>query len=211
MTADTRVVVADDHPIVRAGICQVISRDPQFTVVGEAEDGVQALAQIASLQPAIAVLDIRMPKLDGFGVAKEVRRLQLPVHLVFLTLHDAEDLLDAALELGARGYLLKASAVTEVLDGLRAVARGAHYVSPALSGLLLARPSVPSSMLDLLTPAERRVLREVADYKANKDIAAELFVQHRTIETHRANICRKLELRGPNALLRFALEHKADL
>lgn len=210
-TETTRLVIADDHPIVRAGMRQVIERDGAFTVAGEAGDGREALALIASLRPAIAVLDIRMPELDGFGVARELRRQQVPVLLVFLTLHDAEDLLDTALELGARGYLLKASAASEILDGLRTVSRGGHYVSPALTGRLLERRQPAPSALAQLTATERRVLRQIADYRSNREIAAELFVHHRTIETHRANICRKLELRGPNALLRFALEHKARL
>jgi DNA-binding NarL/FixJ family response regulator len=215
MPGEIRIVIADDHPIVRTGLRHAIERDPQFDVVAEANDGVEALAQITALRPAIGILDIRMPKLDGFGVAREVRKQDLPVKLVFLTLHDSEDLLDSALELGARGYLLKASAVTEIVDGLRTVAAGKRYVSPALTGHLLERhlsePPAVARGIEALTTAERRVLRMVADYKSNKEIAAELFVHHRTVETHRANICEKLDLRGHNALLRFALAHKPDL
>jgi DNA-binding NarL/FixJ family response regulator len=215
MASEIRIVIADDHPIVRSGLRQAIERDRHFEIVGEAGDGVEALAQITALRPAIVVLDIRMPRLDGFDVAREVRKQNLPVQLVFLTLHDSEDLLDSALELGARGYLMKASAVTEIVDGLRTVAAGKRYVSPALTGQLLERlpgqASSASSGLEALTVAERRVLRLVADYKSNKEIAAELYVHHRTVETHRANICEKLELRGHNALLRFALAHTADL
>jgi DNA-binding NarL/FixJ family response regulator len=215
MATSTRILIADDHPVVRSGLRLAIERDHQFTIVGEASDGADALAQITKLQPAIAVLDIRMPKLDGFAVAREVRQQKLPVDLVFLTLHDAEDVLDSALELGARGYLLKESALSEIIDGLRTVAAGKHFVSPALTGHLLERQAVPfgssRNAIAALTPAERRVLRLVADYKSNKEIAAALYVHHRTIETHRANICEKLELHGHNALLRFALAHMAEL
>ena len=213
MATETRIVIADDHPIVRSGLRQAIERDRQFTVVGEAADGTDALAQISALRPAIAILDIRMPGLDGFGVARELRKQNLPVHLVFLTLHDAEDMLDAALELGARGYLLKASALSEIIEGLRAVAAGRHFVSPSLTGHLLDRQQVTAAApaIESLTPSERRVLSLVADYKSNKEIGEVLFVHHRTVETHRANICQKLDLRGHNALLKFALAHKAEL
>src|SRR5262249_54897353 len=121
MTGEVAIVIADDHPIVRNGLREAIERDGQFAIAAEAGDGVEALARMIDLRPAIAVLDIRMPRLDGFAVARELRKQNIPVHLVFLTLHDAEDLLDAALDLGARGYLLKESALSEIVDGLRAV------------------------------------------------------------------------------------------
>jgi len=208
--AATRVVIADDHVLLRGGLRQAIERDRRFVVVGEADNGEDALAQIERQSPDVAVLDIRMPKLDGFGVAREVRARGLEVAVVFLTLHEDEALLDAALDLGARGYLLKAGALTEIVEGLQAVADGRHYVAQALTGRLIARriEAPAPSPLDRLTAAERRVLGLIAGYRSNKQIAAELFVHHRTIETHRANICQKLELRGHNALLRFALKYK---
>jgi DNA-binding NarL/FixJ family response regulator len=212
--AATRVVIADDHVLLRGGLRQAIEGDRRFVVVGEADNGEDALAQIDAQSPDIAVLDIRMPKLDGFAVARELRTRRPDVAVVFLTLHEDEALLDAALDLGARGYLLKASAVGEVIEGLLAVAEGKHYVAQALTGRLIERrmeAAARPSPLAALTPAERRVLARIADYRSNKQIAAELFVHHRTIETHRANISQKLELRGHNALLRFALAHKDEL
>src|SRR5262249_3467889 len=118
----SNIVIADDHALVRDGLRQAIERDARFVVVAEASDGQEALEQIQTHRPDVAVLDIRMPKLDGLAVARELRSRRIDVALVFLTLHDDEDLLDSALELGARGYLLKASAVPEIVDGLRAVA-----------------------------------------------------------------------------------------
>jgi DNA-binding NarL/FixJ family response regulator len=211
--AATRVVIADDHALIRDGLRQAIEGDRRFVVVGQADNGEDALAQIEAQRPDIAVLDIRMPKLDGFAVAREVRARVPEVAVVFLTLHEDEELLDAALDLGARGYLLKASAVTEIVEGLRAVADGKHYVAQALTGRLIERrmEAPAPSPLARLTAAERRVLGFIADYRSNKQMAAELFVHHRTIETHRANISQKLELRGHNALLRFALAHKDEL
>ena len=212
--AATRVVIADDHALLRGGLRQAIEDDRRFVVVGEADNGEDALAQIEAQSPDVAVLDIRMPKVDGFAVARELRVRRPEVAVVFLTLHDDEALLDAALDLGARGYLLKASAVTEIVEGLRAVADGKHYVAQALTGRLIERRRMggsASSPLARLTAAERRVLALIAEYRSNKQMAAELFVHHRTIETHRANICEKLELRGHNALLRFALKHKDEL
>jgi len=208
-----RVVIADDHELVRGGLRQAIEGDRQFVVVGEADNGDDALVQIDAQRPDIAVLDIRMPRLDGFAVAREVRTRCPGVAVVFLTLHDDEALLDAALDLGAKGYLLKAGAAAEVVVGLRAVAEGRHYVAQALTGRLIGRrlDTPAPSPLASLTPAERRVLGLIADYRSNKQMAAALFVHHRTIETHRANICEKLDLRGHNALLRFALAHKDEL
>jgi len=212
----SNIVIADDHALVRDGLRQAIERDARFVVVAEASDGQEALEQIQTHRPDVAVLDIRMPKLDGLAVARELRSRRIDVALVFLTLHDDEDLLDSALELGARGYLLKASAVPEIVDGLRAVADGNHYVSSALTGHLIGRRASSHAKSEVarignLSPAERRVLRLLAEYQSNQEIAEQLFVHRRTVQTHRANICQKLDLRGHNALLRFALEHKHEL
>lgn len=217
MANEIRIVLADDHPIVRSGLRLTIESDPQLRVVAEASDGQEALAQIQTHQPAIAVLDIDMPKLDGFGVARELRKARLAIEIVFLTLHSAEDLFNEAMDLGAKGYILKESAVTEIVHGIKSVASGQYFVTPALTTHLLNRrhrtqqltEKVPG--LTSLTPTEQRILQLVAAYKSSKDIAEELFIHYRTVENHRTNICQKLGLSGHNALLKFALQHKDEL
>ncbi len=135
------MVIADDHPVVRRGLRQTIEADPRLKVVAEAGDGEAALAQIQELKPAIAVVDVDMPRLDGLGVAREIRKKRLPVDIVFLTMHGQEDLFHAAMDLGTKGYLLKDSALTEIVKALRAVAEGNYYVTPSLTAHLLQRRS----------------------------------------------------------------------
>lgn len=218
MVPELEIVIADDHPIVRQGLRQTVEREEGLKVVGEAADGLTALALIRSLAPAVAILDIDMPKLDGFGVARTVREQELSVEIIFLTVHAEEDFFKAALELGARGYVLKDSAVTDIVAAIRAVLAGQYYSSPALTTYLVkgtgsARRQAQDdeSPLSSLTSTERRVLSLIAEYRTSKEIAAELFISPRTVETHRANICNKLNLRGNHALMKFALAHKSEL
>lgn len=217
MKTDIRVIVADDHPIVRQGLRQVIEADPQLKVVAEAGDGQTALDMMQTLQPEIAVLDIDMPEMDGFAVARALREQQLNTAVIFLTIHREEDLFNEALDVGARGYVLKDSATTDIVAGIRAVARGEHYTSPALTSSLINRRQRAAGLrqqnptLNDLTTAERRILQLIADYKTSREIADELCISYRTVETHRTNICQKLGLHGSHALMKFALAHKTEL
>ena len=217
MTQEIRLVIADDHPVARKGLRQIIEEEADLRVVAEATDGEAALMLIEKLQPHVAVLDLDMPKLDDFAVASEIRKRNLTVKLLFLTIHSEMDLLHRAMDLGAMGYILKESALIEIVNGIRSVAAGRPFVSPSMTaGLIQHRARAQA--LDRNTPAlvnltvsERRILAMVAQGKPTKVIAAELFVDPRTVETHRASICHKLHLSGSNSLLRFALEHKSEL
>lgn len=217
MTNETRIVIADDHPVLRQGLRQLIESDAQFKVVAEAADGEAALAALTALRPQIAVLDIEMPKLNGFGLARAIREQNLPTEIIFLTMYKEEEFFNEALDLGVKGYLLKDSAVTDILACIRAVTAGQHYITPAISAYLLNRQARHAALskqrpgLNDLTPTERRVLKLIAENKTSKEIAAALFVSYRTIENHRANICQKLALRGSHALIKFAFEHKSQL
>ena len=217
MNNEIQIVMADDHPIVRQGLRQTIEADAALKIVAEAGDGKTALAQIVQHQPAVAVLDIDMPEQDGFSVARAVRQQKLGVEIVFLTIHRDEEVFQAAIDLGAKGYVLKDSAVTDIVAAIKAVAAGQPYISPQLSAYLLKRRQRADALnarkpgLEDLTPTERRILKLIAEDKTSKEIAEELFISHRTVETHRANISRKLELHGHLALVKFALEHKAHL
>jgi len=217
MESEIKIIIADDHPIVRQGLRQTVESDAGLKVVAEAGDGREALAKIKELKPQVAVLDIQMPALDGFGVARAVRDEGLAVELVFLTVYRDEEVFNAALDLGVKGYVLKDSAVSDIVACVRAVAAGAHYASPSLTSHLVSRGRRAAALaqerpgLAALTPTERHVLRLIADYKTSKEIAAELFVSPRTVETHRNNICQKLDLHGSHALMKFALAHKSEL
>jgi len=217
MANEIHIVLADDHPIVRRGLRLTIESDPVLRVVAEANDGQEALEQIRTLRPTLAVMDISMPRLDGLGVAKELQKSRLAVGIVFLTLHGEEDLFHEAMDLGAKGYILKESAVTEIVNGIKSVAGGQYFVTPSLTHHLLHRRQRGQQLrealpgLSSLTPTEHRILQLVAGYKSSKEIAAELFIHYRTVENHRTNICQKLGLSGHNALLKFALQQKSAL
>ncbi len=214
----TRILVADDHPIFLRGLAQIIETDVAFTIVAEASHGEQALQLIREEQPDIAVLDINMPQKDGFQVVNEMRSQGFSgTKIVFLTMYDDESYLDSALDLGVSGYLLKENATGEVLHCLRAILNGRLYISPTLSGYLVARQKQREALLqkvsglNALTPSERKILRLLARGLTSRDMAATLHISIRTVQNHRNNICRKLDLRGHNKLLEFAIQHKSEL
>jgi DNA-binding NarL/FixJ family response regulator len=217
MNSKQRILIADDHPLSRAGLRHVVESKSEFQVVSEADDGESALATIKQEQPDIAVLDINMPKMDGLAVAQALQTEKLDTAVVFLTMYREPKIFDRAIELGAKGYVLKDCAAHEIVACLHAVAAGQHYVSPELTTHLLMRNRSPkpngelAKGIDKLSPAERRVLRLLADYKTSKQIAEDLFISRRTVENHRSNICQKLDIQGSHALMKFALEHKDSL
>ncbi len=217
MQTEIRIVIADDHPIFRRGLRNLIESDPKLKIVGEAEDGESALEHIRTFRPQVAVLDVAMPARDGFEVIRAVREEGLATAVIFLTMHQDERFFNAALDRGAKGYVLKDSAVNDILASIKAVAAGQNFISPALSTYLLNRNARSAFLvaqkpsLNTLTDSERRVLQLIAANKTSREIAGELHVSIRTVEKHRANICQKLELRGSHALLNFALDHKSEL
>jgi DNA-binding NarL/FixJ family response regulator len=215
MAERIRIVLADDHPVVLKGLKMLVEEDRRNIVVGEAPNGEKALACIRDLQPDLAILDIDMPKLDGFAIAREMGRLKLPTKIIFLTLHDDEKVFDAAMKLGVKGYLLKESAMQEIAAAIESVISEGTYISSAIAAQVMKRrhqvPPSADSMLGRLTPTERKILKMIAAGKASKEIADELSIHYRTVENHRVNACRKLGIEGTNALLRFALQHKESL
>jgi DNA-binding NarL/FixJ family response regulator len=215
METRVRILIVDDHPIAREGLRLAIEADPRLEVVAEASSGRTALEEVVRVGPTIVVLDIDMPDLDGFAVARAIRQQRLPVDIVFLTVHRDEAYFEEALQLGAKGYVLKDAATTDIVRGLRAVAAGEHYMSPALTSYLVKhrrRPGPPPRAdVAVLTQTERRILALLAEYKTSREIGTALGISYRTVQTHRANICVKLELQGSYALMKFALDHKAEL
>lgn len=210
------VVIADDHPLFRKGLADVIGGDPAFRIVAELADGEAALAAITRFTPALAVLDINMPKKTGLDVAEAARLGGLATAIVILTMHDEPEVLRRALDLGALGYVLKDSAATDIISCLHMVSTGRSWVSPQAAGQLMGKSGGKPlaggiAGIDGLTPAERRVLKLVAQDESTDAIAATLGISPKTVEHHRSHIIGKLGLKGPNALLRFALENRHKL
>jgi DNA-binding NarL/FixJ family response regulator len=214
MVADMiRILIADDHPLMRRGLRMSVEDEESLQVVAEASDGESALAQIEELRPDIALLDIDMPKLNGLNVAVQISERKLSTKIIFLTFHSSEDLFRSALSLGVRGYILKDSAVEEVVAGIRAVSEGRPYLSSAITADLLQPGNKPKPLVSNLTPSEHRIMNLIVLGKTSKEIGAELSIHYRTVENHRTNISRKLSLNGEgsNALLRFALQNKTSV
>lgn len=210
-----RVLLADDHPVVRRGLKATIEDDEHLQVIAEAADGNDALRLIEEIHPAVAILDIDMPGLNGLGVAREVTQRSLKTRIIFMTFHADEDLMRAAMDVGGKGYLLKGSETEEVCAAIHAVNAGRTYIGSTMAAVLLnqkAETAGSTSLnLKVLTLTEKKVLRLIADGLSSKEIGDELGIHYRTVENHRTNMCRKLEIEGANALARFALQHRAAL
>ena len=211
------LVIADDHPLFRNGLRDAIEPQEQFSILAEAGDGKSALNAIQELQPQIAILDIQMPQMSGLEVAQKIHLENLPVSVIILTMFDDEDVFNKAMEYGVMGYILKESATLDIMYGITKVAQGEYYISPRLaipSQRKAQSPTQPNQQnigLSSLTPTEQRVLHLIAEKKSTREIAETLFISPRTVENHRANICRKLNLGGSFSLLRFAIENQKDL
>jgi len=207
-----RVLVADDHVVVREGIRHVLAGAPDFDVVAEAGDGDETLALVERFVPDVVVLDITMPGKTGLEVTAELRKRFPAVRILILSMHEHSEYVMEAVRLGAHGYVLKDSGPAELRAAVRAVHEGAGFFSPGIAKRLTAAlqgdgpPSGPRASLEALTARERDVLLGVAAGRTNKQIAAELGISHRTVETHRESLMRKLELRSIAELTRFALE-----
>jgi DNA-binding NarL/FixJ family response regulator len=217
MEIKIKIIMADDHPIVRQGLRRMIETDKSIEILAEADEGEAALKLISENEPDVAVLDIDMPKMDGFAVARELKKMNLPIEVIFLTMYSEEEMFQAAMDLGVKGYILKDGAVNDIVAAIKAVATGRPFISPALSVLLLKRRKRIEELereqpgLHSLSPTEKRILKLIAEEKSSREIGEELFISHRTVETHRANICRKLNLQGTLSLVRFAVSHKSEL
>jgi DNA-binding NarL/FixJ family response regulator len=208
-----RVLLADDHPVVRRGLKSTIEEDDRLRVIAEAADGSEALRQIVELKPAVAIVDIDMPVLNGLGVARELSAQNIETRIIFMTFHANEELMRAAMDVGGKGYLLKGSETDEIAAAIHAVVAGRTYIGSTMAAVLLKQSTDATRPLDvsILTPTEKKILRLIADGLSSKEIGDELSIHYRTVENHRTNMCRKLNIEGANALARFALQHRAAL
>lgn len=210
------LLIADDHPLFRRGLRDVIEQEEGLAVVAEAGTGDDALEAIERLRPDIAVLDYRMPGMNGLDLARALAERGSPVAVIMLTMVDEGEMFRKAIELGVMGYILKESAVQEIIRGIRAVSKGEPYYSPALASRALRDTSrlqgsdTGSDSFGLLTRMELKVLALIAEYKSTPEIAEALSISPRTAENHRSHICSKLAISGRYALMRYALAHKRE-
>jgi DNA-binding NarL/FixJ family response regulator len=217
MKQEISIIIADDHPLLRRGVKELIEEQEGWQVVGEASDGEKALELVKKFKDAILIIDIMMPKMNGFEVAKAMRENKLSNNIIILSMHNKESFFDHAMDLGILGYVIKDSTDTEIIDAIKNVSAGKYYLSPSVSGLAVKRSQYFVSGSDdvigisRLTVTERKILKMISENMSTKDIANKLFVSIHTVERHRANICQRLDLHGTNVLLRFALEHKEIL
>lgn len=211
------VLIADDHPVFRRGLRDIIEEDGRYAVVAECSSGDEVPDAVNRLRPRVAVLDIEMPRLGGLEAALLLRHHGSETALVFLTMHDTEPMFRRAHDLGAMGYVLKDSALCDIVAAIDSAVLGRFFCSAPLAAYLDPRRidaeemASPIAGLPLLTPAERRVLLLIAENRTTGEIAEALSVSCRTVEGHRAHITRKLGLSGTHSLLRFALLHRDHL
>ncbi|MBX7172454.1 MAG: response regulator transcription factor [Pyrinomonadaceae bacterium] len=209
-----KIITADDHPIFRRGLCSVIETDSNLEIIGEAGNGEEVLQILQTQTADVVILDINMPGMDGIATARVLHRDFPKIKMIFLTLEKDREIVNALKTLKVKGYLLKDSAVLEIVNCINQVVAGRIFISPEITDLLMSsleEESVETDkilLISKLTPTETRILRLMADSKTNKEIAEELFISVRTAENHRANMCNKLNLSGNHSLFKFALENK---
>jgi two-component system response regulator NreC len=207
----TRVVLADDHTLMRAGLRVLLEREPDIAVVGEAEDGRQTMDLMESLRPEVLVLDIAMPNMNGIEAARQIVAKYPEIAVVILSMHSDESYVLRALKAGVRAYLLKDSAELDLVRAIRAVRNGKAFFSPAVGKTLLEdyvrqlRQRGEEDSYELLTAREREILQLIAEGKSNKDIANLLNLSPYTVETHRAHILQKLGLHTVPDLMLYAV------
>jgi two-component system response regulator NreC len=199
------IVLADDHVLVRQGLKSLLEREGHL-VVGEASEGKQALSQVHSLRPDIAILDISMPILNGLNAAREISKSFPKTSTILLTQHDEDQYISEALEAGVKGYVLKSQVASDLLEAIRQVSRGQVYLSPGVSRAVMeAYRSKSERSRDPLTLRERQVLQLIAEGKSTKEVAALLGISVKTAESHRTRLMQKLDIHETASLVRYAV------
>ena len=207
-----RIVIAEDHTILREGLRMLLSSNPAFEVVGEAQDGLEAIRSVESLKPDLILMDLSMPRMNGVGAIQEIKKQSPSTKILVLTVHKTEEHILTTLKTGADGYILKDATHSELMLAIENIFSGRSYLSPGISekvieGYLEGRKSVKSSTSwDTLTQREREILKMIAEGYKNKDIADYLCISAKTVEKHRANLMKKLDLHSASSLTAFAME-----
>ena len=212
MTNSIDVLIAEDHPIFRRGLVEIVNSEPSMTVIANLSNGMNVTTVAKNCNPDIILLDIDMPMKSGLEVATDLQAENSPAKVIFLTSNSSYEIFSKAIAAGAKGYILKDNAIEDTVNCIRLVAQGKMYVSPSLSGYLINDYKAPkndtlATLKDKLTPSEFKILNLIAAHKTSKVISEELFISPKTVENHRTNISKKLELSGANSLLKFVLLH----
>jgi DNA-binding NarL/FixJ family response regulator len=209
-----RILVADDHELVRRGILGLLRAQRRWKIAGEAASGLEAVEQAKRLRPDVIILDIGMPTFDGLEATRQIRKAAPKTEIIILTMHDSNQMVRRVLEAGARGYVLKSDLAVHLVKAVDGVSKGKFYLTPKVSEIVLqgflrtggeSQPAEGSKVLP--TPRETEIIRLLAVGKANKMIAAELGIAIRTVETHRAKIMLKLGLHSLTELVHYAIRH----
>lgn len=206
------IVIAEDHTILRQGLRALLSSDPDFEVVGEAEDGRAAVRSVETLSPDLLLMDLSMPRMNGMEAITEIKKRSPDTRIVVLTVHKGEEYVLSALRAGADGYVLKDAGRDELVTAVKKVLEGKRYLSPDISDKVIEgylegrRSSKDQTPWDTLTQREREILKLIAEGYKNKEIAEHLFISLKTVEKHRSNLMRKLDLHNTAALTAFAME-----
>ncbi len=211
MKSPYKIVIAEDHTILRQGLRALLSFDPDFEVVGEAEDGRAAVRSVETLSPDLLLIDLSMPRMSGIEAITEIKKRSPATRIVVLTVHKGEEYVLSALRAGADGYILKDAGHDELMTAVKKVLEGKRYLSPDISekvigGYLEGRRALKAAPWDTLTQREREILKLIAEGHKNKEIAEHLFISLKTVEKHRSNLMRKLDLHNTAALTAFAME-----
>jgi DNA-binding NarL/FixJ family response regulator len=207
-----RIMLADDHPLIREAIAHLVASAPEFELVGEAADGKECLERIADLRPDILILDIAMPDMNGEQVSRELRRRYPDLKIIALSGYNDRQFVRAMIKAGAKAYVVKSASGRELIHALRAVASGKNYLSPEVTGAVMTlwedtAPSAGLSQPDSLGKREKEVLKHIAEGHRSAIIAAQMGIAVATVEAHRRNILRKLQLHSAADLTRYALRH----
>jgi DNA-binding NarL/FixJ family response regulator len=211
MAVKARIVLAEDHTIIREGLKSLLSSEPDFDVVGEASDGREAIECVARVVPDVVLMDLSMPRMDGVEAIRRIKKEFPETRILVLTVHKNEEYILATFQAGADGYVLKYVGHKELVSAIRVVLKGEPYLSPGVSqvvleGYLEGKSSVkPASSWDTLTHREREILKLIAEGNTNKEIAHLLCISVKTAATHRANIMKKLDLHSASALTAYAI------
>ena len=207
-----RIIITEDHTILRQGLRVLLSSDPDFKIVGEAEDGRESVRLAEALSPDLILMDLSMPKMTGIEAISEIKKRSTDIKIVVLTVHGGEEYVLSALEAGADGYVLKDANRDELTTAIRKVLEGKRYLSPDISGKVIEGYLEGKTALrkktswDTLTPREREILKLIAEGYKNREMAEALFISPKTVQKHRANLMEKLNLHNAVALTVFAIE-----